>query len=128
MNNLEIHDIKGLTQIPDISFYIFLGLCALGITLLLILIFLLYKYFNNRKKNKRKEYYKILKELDLSNSKQAAYTISKYARLLVSSDRERKICAELIEELEAFKYKKDVEEINDEVKIIFGRFMDIIDV
>lgn len=128
MNNLEIHDIKGLTQIPDISFYLFLGLCALGITLLLILIFLLYKYFNNRKKNKRKEYYKILKELDLSDSKKAAYTISKYARLLVSSHREKKICSELIEELEAFKYKKDVEEINDEVKIIFGRFMDIIDV
>ena len=128
MNELKIHDIKDLTQIPDISFYIFLGLSMLAILVLLILIFIIYKYFKNKKKNKRKEYYKILKEIDLNESKESAYKISKYTRLLVTNQREENLFNELNEELEKFKYKKEVEPLNDEVKILFGRFMDIIDV
>lgn len=128
MNEIKIHDIKNLSQIPDISFYIFLGLSILAIVILLILIFIIYKYFKNKKKNRRKEYYKILKALDLQESKQAAYDISKYARLLISNEREEKLFDELNEELEKFKYKKEVESLNDEVRILFGRYMDIIDV
>ena len=128
MNELKIHDIKDIIQIPDISFYIFLGLSMLAILVLLILIFIIYKYFKNKKKNKRKEYYKILKEIDLKESKKTAYKISKYCRLLVSNEREKNLFNELNEELEKFKYKKEVEPLSDEVKILFGRFMDIIDV
>lgn len=128
MNEIKIHDIKNLTQIPDISFYIFLGLSILVFVILLVLIFIIYKYFKNKKKNRRKEYYKILKELDLKDSKQSAYNISKYTRLLVSNEREEKLFDELNEELEKFKYKKEVAPLNDEVRILFGRYMDIIDV
>jgi len=128
MNELKIHDIKDLTQIPDISFYIFLSLSILAILIILILIFIIYKYFKNKNKNKRKEYYKILKEIDLNESKESAYKISKYTRLLVTNQREENLFNELNEELEKFKYKKEVEPLNDEVKILFGRFMDIIDV
>ena len=92
------------------------------------IIFLIYKFFYNRNKNERKKYYKILKEVDLSNSKQSAYIISKYTRLLATSQREEKLVEELIEELDSYKYKKEVEELNDDVKIIFARFMDSVDV
>ncbi|WP_072682711.1 hypothetical protein [Arcobacter sp. LA11] len=128
MNELKIHDIKDITQIPDISFYIFLGLLILAILVLLSLIFIIYKYFKNKKQNKRKEYYKILKEIDLKESKKSAYEISKYTRFLVSNEREKNLFNELNEELEKFKYKKEVEPLSDEVKILFGRFMDIVDV
>lgn len=128
MNELKIHDIKDLIQIPDISFYVFIALCLIIVLILLVLIFITYKYFKNKKKNKRKEYYKILKELDLKESKKSAYDISKYTRLLVSNEVEEKLFNELNEELEKFKYKKEVEPINDEVKILFGRFMDITNV
>lgn len=41
---------------------------------------------------------------------------------------EKKLSYELIEELENFKYKKEVKPLSDEVKILFGRFMDNVDV
>jgi len=128
MNEIKIHDIKELVEIPDISFYIYITLWILGIAFIFAIIFLIYKFFYNRNKNERKKYYKILKEVDLSNSKQSAYTISKYTRLLATSQREEKLVEELIEELDSYKYKKEVEELNDDVKIIFARFMDSVDV
>ena len=128
MNEIKIHDIKSLVEIPDISLYIYMLLWILAIAFIFILIFLLYKFFNNRNKNERKKYYKTLKDLDLKNSKQSAYTISKYVRLLAQNEREKRLASELIEELEKYKYKKEVLQLDDEVKIIFARFMDIIDV
>ncbi|WP_421716076.1 hypothetical protein [Arcobacter arenosus] len=128
MNEIEIHDIKKLVGIPDFSLYIYFTLWILGVILFFIFIFLLYKYFKYRKKDKRKHYYKTLKELDLNNSKNSAYVITKYARLLAISPRDKKLSDELIEELESFKYKKEVAPLSDEVKILFGRFMDNVDV
>ncbi len=128
MNEIKIHDIKELVEIPDFSLYIYMLLWILGLILIISFIFFIYKYFSNKSKDKRKKYFKILKELDLNNTKNSAYTITKYARLLAHNEREKRVCNELIEELENFKYKKEVEPLNDNVKIIFGRFMDSIDV
>lgn len=128
MNEIKIHDIKPLVEINDYSLYIYMLLWILAVLFFLALIFLVYRFFKNRKNNQRKEYYKILKELDLNDSKNSAYAITKYGRLLARNEREIKIFEELNEELEAFKYKKEVEALNSNVKIHFGRFMDIIDV
>ena len=128
MNEIKIHDIKSLVEIPDISLYIYLLLWILGIAFIFILIFFVYKFFYNKNKNERKNYYKTLKELDLKDAKQSAYTISKYVRLLAQSEREKRLSDELIEELEKYKYKKEVKELENDVKIIFARFMDSIDV
>lgn len=128
MNEIKIHDIKGLVEIPDITIYIYMALWILGIAFIFLIILSIFKHFYNKKRNERKKYYKILKDLDLSNTKYSAYTISKYARLLTTNPREEKLCEELIEILENYKYKKEVEPLNDEVKIVLGRFMDNIDV
>ncbi|XOB62936.1 hypothetical protein ACMC56_03820 [Campylobacterota bacterium DY0563] len=128
MDEIKINDIKELVDIPDYSLYIYMFLWIIGSLVVFILIFILIRYFLTRKKNKKKEYYTILKNLDLSDSKTAAYTITKYARLISQSDREKKLSNELIEELESYKYKKDVEPLNDNFKILFGRFMDNVDV
>lgn len=128
MNEIKIHDIKELVEIPDFSFYIYSILWILGILIFVLFVFLLYKYFYNKNRSSRKKYFKILKELDLNDSKECAYKITKYARLLAHNEREKRLCEELIEELESFKYKKEVKPLSDNVKIIFGRFMDSVDV
>lgn len=69
MNDLKLHDIKALESIPDISFYIFILLIALGVAFVCIILFFIYRFFKNRKPNKRKEYFHILKTLDFNNSK-----------------------------------------------------------
>jgi len=128
MEELKIHDIKQLVDIPDLSLYLYMLLWIIGSLLFFILIFILIKLILNRKKSKKKSYYKILKNIDLKDSKKAAYDITKYARLISQSDREKKLCAELIEQLENYKYKQNVEPLSDDFKIIFGRFMDSVDV
>ena len=128
MNEIKIHDIKNLVDIPDYSLYIYMFLWIIGIVIIFIILFILIRFFVTRKKNKKKEYYKILKNIDLSDPKKAAYEITKYARLISQSNREKKLSNELIDELESYKYKKDVKPLDDNFKILFGRFMDNIDV
>ena len=124
----KLNDIKELEKIPDNSLFIFSALILLGFIFLLILIFFITKLIKNRKKNPRKIYFKILKNVDFSNSKKSAYTITKYSRLIVSNEREKKLAIELIESLEKYKYKKEVENIDNEVKAKFSIFMDSLDV
>jgi uncharacterized protein YozE (UPF0346 family) len=124
----KLHDIKELEKIPDNSIFIFSIFIFLGIILVLTAIFLFIKYLKNKRISDRKTYYNILKNIDFSDSKKAAYTITKYSRLLVSNDREKKLANELIEDLEFFKYKKDVKEIDKMSKAKFLTFMEVLDV
>ena len=124
----KLNDIKELEKIPDNSLFIFSALILLGFIFLLILIFFITKLIKNRKKNPRKIYFKILKNVNFSDSKKSAYTITKYSRLIVSNEREKKLAIELIESLEKYKYKKEVENIDNEVKVKFSIFMDSLDV
>lgn len=124
----KLNDIKELEKIPDNSLFIFLAIVFLGLIFLLILIFFISKLIKNRKKSPRKIYFEILKDVDFSDSKKSAYTITKYSRLIASNDREKKLANELIESLEKYKYKKETEEIDNEIKAKFSVFMDSLDV
>ncbi len=124
----KLHDIKELEKIPDNSLFIFSFLLFIGILVLLIILFFIIKFFKNKRQNDRKKYYKILQDIDFKDSKISAYTITKYSRLLVNSKREEKLCNELIEELEKFKYKKTVSLIDNKIKAKYSTFMDSIDV
>ena len=124
----KLHDIKELENIPDNSIFIFSILIFAGIILILAIIFLFIKYFKNRKVSDRKTYFNILKNIDFDDSKKAAYTITKYSRLIANSDREKKLANELIEELRIFKYKKNVKNIDKLTKAKYSTFMEILDV
>jgi len=127
MNELKINGIKSLESIPDISFYLFLLIILVTLTIFTLIVYLLYKYFKNRN-NPRKDYYKILKNIDFDNTKDSAYKITKYTRKLASNDREIKLSKELISELEEYKYKKDVKKFDNNIIQKFELFMDSVDV
>ena len=124
----KLHDIKELENIPDNSIFIFSFLIFIALSILLIILFFVIKFFRNKKQSDRKKYYKILQEIDFKDSKSSAYQITKYSRLLASNDREKKLANELIEDLEFFKYKKDVKNIDKMSKAKFLTFMEILDV
>lgn len=124
----KLNDIKELEKIPDNSIFIFSFLIFLAILILTTLIFFLIKFFKNRKKSPRKIYFEILKNIDFSDSKKSAYVITKYSRLITTNEREKKLANELIEELEKYKYKKNIEKIDDTIKAKFLVFMDTLDV
>ncbi|MFY9087894.1 hypothetical protein [Arcobacter aquimarinus] len=124
----KLHDIKELEKIPDYSIFILILLVFLGILFCLLVLFFLIKFIKNKKNTPRKKYLKILKEIDFDDSKKSAYTLSKYARLLAINDREKKLANELIEELEKFKYKKNVGKIDNHIKAKYSIFMESLDV
>ena len=124
----KLHDIKELEQIPDNSIFIFSFLVFLFIIILIAIMFFIIKKFQNRKKSPRKEYYEILQNIDFEDSKNCAYTITKYSRLLALSEREKKLSEELIEDLRKYKYKKNVKQVDEMIKAKFLTFMESIDV
>ncbi len=128
-NQLQINDIKTIVEIPDYSIYIYYGLIILAVSLLAILIYFIYNYFKSKKSSKEKEYFNLLKDIDLSKQKQAAYTISKYGRFLVKDERQKRLFEELDNSLEEFKYKKIIEKkIPNTIKLQYETFLESLDV
>ncbi|APW64958.1 MULTISPECIES: hypothetical protein [Arcobacteraceae] len=124
----KIHDIKDIVEIPDNSIFIYYGLIFLGFLLSLIIVLAIIKYFKNKKVNQRKIYFDILQNIEFKNSKEDAYTITKYLRLLIKNDREKILANELINELEEYKYKKEVPQISNSIKNKLNTILGIIDV
>lgn len=125
---IQLHDIKDLLEINDNSFFLFIAIILIGIILILSLLFFIIKFLKNKQDNIKKEYYNELQMLDFSNAKEAAYSITKYGRILANSNREKKVIEELIEELEKYKYKKEVNEIDKNIKAKLSNFLDLLDV
>ncbi|WP_121628256.1 hypothetical protein [Poseidonibacter antarcticus] len=124
----KIHDIKDIVKIPDNSIFIYYGLIFVALLLTLIIIIFIIKYFKNKKVNQRKIYFDILKNIEFKDSKKDAYTITKYIRILAQNKREKILANELINELEEYKYKKNVPNITTDIKNKLNTLLGIIDV
>lgn len=126
---LNIHDIKPLSKIPDYSIYIYYALIIGAGLLILFLLYLLYNYIQKKRNNKDKIYYKTLQNISFENPKEDAYTITTYGRLLAKEERSKQLLDELYEDLEFYKYKKEVpSNFTRESKAKFTTFMDSLDV
>lgn len=116
MNNTEIqlHDIKPLIEIQEYSFYYFLAIVIAISIVLLGILYLLYKYFRDRKKyNQRKDHLSRLNSLNRNNTKQTAYDLTVFgATFKDDSPRHLKHYELMVEKLEKYKYKKSVEEFD----------------
>ncbi len=128
MNELKINDIKDLVIIPDYSFFIYTFLLILATLITIIILFLIVKKFLNRKKTAYEIAVINLKNIDLEDSKTASYLITKYAKDVLNDDRSKKLYFELSENLENFKYKKEVSKFDKKTLEQFRRFMDSLDV
>ena len=94
----KIHDIKDIVKIPDNSIFVYFTLIFFAFIILLSIIIFIIKYFKNKKEDKRKIYFNILKDIEFKDSKSDAYTITKYLRLLVNDDREKRLAEDIIHE------------------------------
>lgn len=126
---IDIHDIKPIVEIPDISIYFYYGLIVLLITLGSIVLFFIYKFFKPKKRSVEYKYYEILRNIDFKHTKKTAYDISKYGRLLAKDERQKRLILELVELLSMYKYKKEIKsKISNEIETKFQIFMESIDV
>ena len=122
----QLRDIKPLLEIPDNSFYLYWGLIGFGIFLgLIILFFTAKKFWENRKENLAKKYLAELKKIDWKESKSSAYLATHYARLLATDERRKELFSQLEPMLEQYKYKKAVEEVDQDTLKQFNLFVKV---
>jgi len=125
----ELRDIKPLLEIPDSSYYIFLGLIALVFLLVVSFVYLLVKKFwKKRKVDMQKVYFEQFKNLDWSQTKQSAYEATELGRkLTVENERAKEIYEQLVPMLEPYKYRKEVPTLDDETLKQYNLLVHIID-
>ena len=128
--DIPLHDIKPLLEIQEYSFYYLLALIGVAVIVLVGVAFLLYKYVKHRNRfNIRKEHLKLIQEIDLSDAKKAAYNITTYGYTFRNDgERQKNAYDSLVELLEAYKYKKDVDAFDLETKHSFERYVGMLDV
>jgi len=128
--DIPLHDIKPLIEIQEYSIYYFIILVFISTTVVLGLVYLAYNYIKNRNNfNIRVEHLKLLKELDLNDTKKAAYDITQYGATFMSdSEQLQRTYENLVENLEHYKYKKSVEHFDKQTKQSIENYIGMIDV
>ncbi len=126
--NTELKDIKPLLEIPDSSYYLFWGLVLFGTLLAVaVLFFAIKKFLEHRKANLARKYLARLHEIDWKDTKDSAYTATHYARLLATDERRKELFGQLESLLEQYKYKKEVEAVDEETLKRFHLYMQVAD-
>ena len=123
-----IKDIKPMVEIPDLSLYLYWGAILLALVILgVALYFLARKLRGWRKENREKAYLEALHRIEWSDPKRAAYEATKYGRLLATDDRRKELFSQLLPLLERYKYRKNVEKVDEETLRRFELYRNVCD-
>ena len=128
--DVPLHDIKTIVEVQEYSFYYLLGVVFLSVLVLSVLAYFVYKYIQKiNAYNQRKEHFKLLNSLDLTDTKNTAYAISKYGIIFANDgQRESEMYKNITSRLEQFKYKQYVEEFDKETLGYIELYKGMIDV
>jgi hypothetical protein len=130
MQDIELHDIKTIVEIPEYSFYYLLA-TVIGVSLVVVfIVYFLIRYIKNKNTyNKRIHHYKMLNLQNLAKTKEAAYAITLYGLTFRDdSPRHFEMYENLTKRLEPYKYKKQVDAFDDEVKSYIELYRGMVDV
>jgi hypothetical protein len=128
--DIPLHDIKPILEVQEYSLYYFTALCIIALVLLFGTAYILYKNFKAKKRfNIRQVHRHLLKNLDLKDTKNAAYCITLYGLTFRNdSPRHTEMYNNVLHRLEAYKYKKSVEAFDEEVLAYIDLYKGMIDV
>lgn len=119
----QLRDIKGLAEVTDYSLYYLLGLIGLAVVAVAILAFFVYKFMNKKEKmTQQKLAREKLKELKIEDAKESAYLFSHLAQYAASEDQKAQL-DEILKALEPYKYKKEVPELDEGLKLKMQQFI-----
>ncbi len=125
----ELRDIKPLLEIPDSSYYLFLGMVGLLALLVLLLLFFLFKKFWRAKRESLEQrYFEEFKNLDWHEVKSSAYRATYLGRKLTQNhERTQEIYEQFLVMLEPYKYRKEVAPIDEKTLQHYNLLVHIID-
>jgi len=119
----QLKDIKGVVAVPDNSLYIFVSILLL---VLLLIGFILYKYFTRIKRSKRATPRELalqrLKNLNYKDTKEVVYTFSVDGYQFLN-DANRAEFEAIENALEPYKYKKEAQPLPTELKERIQKFI-----
>jgi len=119
-----LRDIKGLVEVTDYSFYYLLGLIGLGTTVGVVLAVLLYKQLTKKDPlTQKKVAMELLEKFEFGDAKQTVYEFSHLAQYAVNESQRRELEA-LLAELELYKFKKEVPELDERLKARMQAFIE----
>ncbi len=128
MRDIPLHDIKPLVEVPDNSFMFLVIIALVSLAVLIGVVVWLVTFYKHRKREDlRRSYLEKIHQIDTGNAKEAAYEISYYGRLLAEDKRELEILESLDERLSRYKYKKEVESLDDETLGYYRLFLEVLD-
>jgi len=128
--DIPLHDIKPILEVQEYSLYYFIGVVLLGSVLIFGLLFLFYKWFKNRNSfNQREEHFKLIEAINFTNTKKSAYEITLYgATFKEDSLRHTEMYKNMIDRLDEYKYKKEVDSFDEETLGYIELYKGMIDV
>jgi len=112
----KLRDIKGIVEVSDFSMYYLIALCILVLICICVLIYYLMQPKKRKKPTDREKALMKLKSIDFENVKDIAYGFTLNVPYFINENNKIKI-TKALEELEVFKYKKDVPQMLDSLKI-----------
>ncbi len=129
MAQLEtLRDIRTLEPIPDISLYLFVGAIAIALLVAGALLYMGVRFLRQRRaRSIEREVWKRLRNVDLRDSKKAAYEITRYARYLAKSEHAQKIFHQLERTLEKYKYTPHPPKLEKEAIDAYRLFLEVAD-
>ncbi len=126
--NLEkLREIKGIVDVHESSLENLIILIALFTFGILVVGSLLYFYKNRRRRKKRLSRKEVaierLRNINYEDSKEVAYTFSADGYLWINKNSEEEFI-DIEKELIAYKYKKEIPEITNELKARVKKFIE----
>ena len=94
--------------------------------LLVFIILFLIKKIKHKKVNYRKIYIQKLKDIDLEQSKDAAYTMTKYLNMIEVKEQYLQTKKDLMSSLTQYKYKKQTEQFDEKTKKLYQQLLDVL--
>lgn len=127
---IKLHDIQPVLEVNEFSIYYFSTIMIVVILLLSYLVYKIILWIKSRNKyNKRKSDKYNLINIDLTNTKEAAYAIGLYGFIFKDdSDRHNEIYTTLQEHLAKYKYKKEVSSFDDKTLSYYDIYKEMCDV
>lgn len=127
---LVLHDIADIVVVQEYSLYYLIALVVVSLCILSILGLYLSKVFKESEYAKqRKKYLHILQTLELEDTKNTAYSLSKYGFFFKEESKElEEAYTQMHEALESYKYKKNVDAFDMQTLSCIKEFKELLHV
>jgi len=119
----ELRDIKGVVEVTDFSLYYFMGVVTASVIVLIVIAIFVYRFFSKKDPlTQKKVAMELLEKFEFDDAKESAYAFSHLAQYAVN-DTQRSELESLLVELEEYKFKKEVPQLDAELKAKMQKFI-----